>query len=635
MARTELPSLSDGNKLYLYDLLKREIGTGRQTFLPRVEEALATDRMTGKDLGFDDTRALMEALGEAVALTVFKGGRVYATLQPMPAWDEALAAAEAPKAAGGSGKPWKRKRGAKALKPQRPRRVKRDEDAGAAVDAVAGEEAADARTNPLTAEAVVVGDTPSEADVAVEATVVVEAAPKADVVADAAPAGTPADGADASEAAQVPVADDSTLQEAGAAEDADDGATAAAGASETPAIALTITYDPTTGRTGETVLVAEGVREGSRSAAAPQDGGAGADEPSAAPAQPERAADPTPDAAPRPEEPVRAAAAPIESNAARASARGGASGRTETRLAPGAEGLPTASRPTEPAPEARQDAPSPVNGPVTDSAPEDKRHPAPEPSQGADSHGSDPALSASPARESHVNAGEPGDASSPSAGKGADSRADAPRPVCPNTVPTRQALASYPRDFATEVHIPSALLAALTQIMPLHANVADELSRDFRAARGLGEVRGTRARAVFPLRFDGGGRAVAVAIKRTPQAMRPWAVNFIDRIEDTALAQVDIEGLPLVSPAEAAIRELAMRAYLDPEALDRLARAAWPAIWDADALRAQLAFALRETELAAGPLPTGLYTSEGSPLLAAFEATGEDIPWRLTGPAAD
>lgn len=624
MARTELPSLSDGNKLYLYDLLKREIGTGRQTFLPRVEEALATDRMTGKDLGFDDTRALMEALGEAVALTVFKGGRVYATLQPMPAWDEALAAAEAPKAAGGSGKPWKRKRGAKALKPQRPRRVKRDEDAGAAVDAVAGEEAADARTNPLAAEPAVAGDAPSEEALVVEAGVAVGAAPEAEVKADAGPVGARADGADASEAAQAPVADGSAPQDVDAADDADDGVAAAAAAPETPAIALTITYDPTTGRTGETVLVAEGVRERSRGDGALQDEGIGADEPGAA----------APDLTPGPGEPARATSAPIESDAVSAAARGGAGGRTEAKLAPGAESLPTALRPTDPAPEARQDAPSPVNGPVTDSAPEDKRAPAPEPSQGSGSRGSDPILSASPARESHVNAGERGDASSPSAGKAAGGRAGAPRPVCPDTVPTRQALASYPRDFATEVHIPSALLAALTQIMPLHANVADELSRDFRAARGLGEVRGTRARAVFPLRFDGGGRAVAVAIKRTPQAMRPWAVNFIDRIEDTALAQVDIEGLPLVSPAEEAVRELAMRAYLDPEALDRLARAAWPAIWDVEALRAQLAFALRKAELAAGPFPTGLYTSEGSPLLAAFEATGEDIPWRLTGPAA-
>lgn len=628
MARTELPSLSDGNKLYLYDLLKREIGTGRQTFLPRVEEALATDRMTGKDLGFDDTRALMEALGEAVALTVFKGGRVYATLQPMPAWDEALAAAEAPKAAGGSGKPWKRKRGAKALKPQRPRRVKRDGDAGAAVDAAAGEEVSDARTNPLAAEPAVAGGAPSEEAVAIEtvpeAEVEAEAAPEAEVEADAGPVVARADGTDASEAAQAPVADGSTPQDVDAADDADDGVTAAAAAPETPAIALTITYDPTTGHTGETVLVAEGVREGPRDDGALQDEGIGADGPGAA----------APDVTPRPGEPTRAAAAPIESNAVSAAARGGAGGRTEAKLAPGAESLPTALRPTEPAPEARQDAPSPVNGPVTNSAPEDKRAPAPEPSQGSGSRGSDPVLSASPARESHVNAGERGDASSPSAGKAAGGRAGVPRPVCPDTVPTRQALASYPRDFATEVHIPSALLAALTQIMPLHANVADELSRDFRAARGLGEVRGTRARAVFPLRFDGGGRAVAVAIKRTPQAMRPWAVNFIDRIEDTALAQVDVEGLPLVSPAEEAVRELAMRAYLDPEALDRLARVAWPAIWDVEALRAQLAFALRKAELAAGPFPTGLYTPEGSPLLAAFEATGEDIPWRLTGPAA-
>ena len=57
------PQLSAANKLYLYALLSRELGCGKQTFATRVEEALASDRMTSDDLGFTDTRALLDALG--------------------------------------------------------------------------------------------------------------------------------------------------------------------------------------------------------------------------------------------------------------------------------------------------------------------------------------------------------------------------------------------------------------------------------------------------------------------------------------------------------------------------------------------------------------------------------------------
>lgn len=534
MARTEPPSLSDGNKLYLYDLLKREIGTGRQTFLPRIEEALAGERLTGGDLGFDDTRALMEALGETVSLTVFKGGRVYATVRPMPAWDEALAAAAAPRTAGAAGRPWKRKRGATALKPQRPRRVKRDEAATADAGADAGNDPARVLED-VPADAPIQADARGGSEAASEearaespAAGRSEPAPTGDAGVPEPPASSERTGSGgvpraASEAGRG----GDVAEEAGHGDgDAPAGQAATEVAPGRPPISLTVTYDPETDRAGETVLAAEEAA-GRDAVASPSDGPA----------------------------------------------------------------------------DGRRDA-----GPVPPPAPE----PGPRP--------------AAPRPGAAIGDGAAGDPD-------ARARRHAPRPVCLDTVPSKQALASYPRDFATEVHIPGPLQAALAQIMPLNANVADELSRDFRAARGLGEVRGTRARAVFPLRFDGGGRAVAVAIKRTPQAMRPWAVNFIDRIEDTALARVGVEGLPLLSPAEAAIRELAMRAYLDPAALERLARGAWPPVWDADAFRAQLAFALRETELAADSFPTGLHTSTGSALLAAFEETGEDIPWRLTGPS--
>ncbi|WP_329739608.1 hypothetical protein [Enorma massiliensis] len=129
MSSQQQPQLSQGNRMYLYRMLKAAIGTGRQTFITQIEEALAADGLAAEDMGFADARALMEALGDMVTLTVFKGGRVYATLVAQPEWDEALESADdSPKPAGGksAGKPWKRKKGARGLKPVRPRIVPRE-----------------------------------------------------------------------------------------------------------------------------------------------------------------------------------------------------------------------------------------------------------------------------------------------------------------------------------------------------------------------------------------------------------------------------------------------------------------------------------------------------------------------------
>lgn len=146
---TPRPSLSSGNLIYLYDLLKREIGCGKQTFITAVEQALETDRMTAADLGFADTRSLLEALAPFVKLTVFKGGRVYATIMAQPEWDEALAAAPAGKVAKGGDKPWKRKKANKALKPVRPKRVKRVEPIAAPAEATGASKTADAEAAPV------------------------------------------------------------------------------------------------------------------------------------------------------------------------------------------------------------------------------------------------------------------------------------------------------------------------------------------------------------------------------------------------------------------------------------------------------------------------------------------------------
>lgn len=130
MSRTIVrPTLSLGNHIYLYRLLRDAIGCGKQTFMTQVEEALAAGDMTAYDLGFESTRELLEELNDCIKLTVFKGGRLYATVIANEAWDAALAKGEdKPKTAKGAKQSYKKKkRGKKDLKAVRPKHVKRPE----------------------------------------------------------------------------------------------------------------------------------------------------------------------------------------------------------------------------------------------------------------------------------------------------------------------------------------------------------------------------------------------------------------------------------------------------------------------------------------------------------------------------
>ena len=129
------PTLSLGNHIYLYRLLRDAIGCGKQTFMTQVEEALAAGDMTAYDLGFESTRELLEELDDCIKLTVFKGGRLYATVIANEAWDTALAKGEdKPKAAKGAKQSYKKKkRGEKDLKAVRPKHVKRPEPEAEAV----------------------------------------------------------------------------------------------------------------------------------------------------------------------------------------------------------------------------------------------------------------------------------------------------------------------------------------------------------------------------------------------------------------------------------------------------------------------------------------------------------------------
>lgn len=244
--KVQAPQLTPNNRIYLYQLLSRELGCGKQTFMPAVEEALARDRMTSDDLGFESTRALLEALEEFVKLTVFKGGRIYATVMAQPAWDEALAALESGKAkdAGGpSNKPWKRKKADKTLKPVRPKRMKRPEPAPEP-EPIAKTEAVESPALPGAA-----------AQTRAEETEATSENTNADAVniPEDAPATETAEAAETVEVVEV-VETTGIHEEASLTEPDDACACVEGGPQPSPAVSLTVTYDPYSGIDRETKL---------------------------------------------------------------------------------------------------------------------------------------------------------------------------------------------------------------------------------------------------------------------------------------------------------------------------------------------------------------------------------------------
>lgn len=247
--KVQAPQLTPNNRIYLYQLLSRELGCGKQTFMPAVEEALARDRMTSDDLGFESTRALLEALEEFVKLTVFKGGRIYATVMAQPAWDEALAALESGKAkdAGGpSNKPWKRKKADKTLKPVRPKRMKRPEPAPEP-EPIAKTEAVESPALPGAA-----------AQTRAEETEATSENTNADAVniPEDAPATETAEAAETVETVEtVEVVETTRIHEEASLTEPDDACAGAEGNPQpSPAVSLTVTYDPYSGIDRETKL---------------------------------------------------------------------------------------------------------------------------------------------------------------------------------------------------------------------------------------------------------------------------------------------------------------------------------------------------------------------------------------------
>lgn len=123
-----MAKITAGNALYLYRLLGRELGVGKQTSMARVAEVLEADGIWPEDLGYADVRALCEALTDFAKVTAFKKGQVFVTVMRNEELDRMLERAGEPTAAekaASKGKPWKHRKGAKAVKPQKPRHVEK------------------------------------------------------------------------------------------------------------------------------------------------------------------------------------------------------------------------------------------------------------------------------------------------------------------------------------------------------------------------------------------------------------------------------------------------------------------------------------------------------------------------------
>lgn len=244
------PTLSLGNHIYLYRLLRDAIGCGKQTFMTQVEEALAAGDMAAYELGFESTRELLEELDDCIKLTVFKGGRLYATVIANEAWDAALAKGEdKPKAAKGAKQSYKKKkRGEKDLKAVRPKHVKRPEPEPVA------EVAPEPEPEPEIEAAI---EVTAEAETEITATTDPKVISEQEATAELneAPKSTTEEATDQPE---TPAFQNSDVfgDEAEDDQSDDQGATESTPEPETPepAISLTVVYDPENANAGITTM---------------------------------------------------------------------------------------------------------------------------------------------------------------------------------------------------------------------------------------------------------------------------------------------------------------------------------------------------------------------------------------------
>lgn len=477
---TSAPALTPGNVIYLYGVLRDAIGVGKQTFITHVEAALADRRLTADDLGFDSTQALLEALGDGVKLTIFKGGRLYATVVAQPDWDAALeAASKKPdqKSTVKGNKPWKRKKGNKAIKPCCPKRVKREKqpdpqpevpeplgavsDAGVPAPQTAAEEPESVEEPKLRNGNFSFDDT---VEPAVDASLA-----KIDFVQDEGSAEPPAG------------------QEDPATPD------------DAPSIAVVVTYDPYTGNEEETVLTSTPGATGAAAASQPDVFiGQAAMCPPPAPKQENATKNDIPTGS------KRAARTASETHANMAVGPQPASKSPRVAAAAPKPADASASIPVA------VPASDPVLATAPDSTPATVLDPAP---------ASTPATVSDP-----VLATVPAPISTPPCASASETK--------PMSTPAPKLPADLPVDFTSEVYCPAKILHELTLLYPLGADVLGIIGEYFQLACDRGDIEANRRRATFPIRYlEGRTRITALIrlVRRTPSAMGPlWAIDAVD-----------------------------------------------------------------------------------------------------------
>lgn len=564
MARTvDTPTLTQNNRIYLYRLLSHELGCGKQVFLPTVEGTLAGDRMTAEDLGYESTRALLEALDEFVKLTIFKGGRIYATVIAQPVWDEALAALESGSSAksdGGSkaGKPWKRKKADKALKPVRPKRVKRPEpacdaavpEAPESAKGTASAQAVPENTAQISTDQETVAE-PERATAAQETSSGAERTPAHqdaltepkriadertsptgavhDKVAPSDPAGTeqstdaPGKPAGTGRLAPEQAAQETVVEQAAADGAAPDGTNEAADdpeqtsphdaalTSPAPAISLTVTYDPYSGVDREVKLESHPVTVPDAAAA---DRANGVQAPGAATHASD--ADAASDAhASSPAIAQKVSPKPPVQDEKETHISGGHAAAATPTSDPNDAGAAPASASHEPVHEStctHTPADSDEqNAPHSDEAPAPCHADAPSSSVTHASRSASQDL----AREATAAASPASCANEPSS---------QPAPLDPKV------LATYPKDFAAEVYPPSDAIADLCELLPYGTEVFTLLAEDYERARKLELVSGTRARATFPLRIQHANSVepIRITLKKRSGSGLKWELCAIE-----------------------------------------------------------------------------------------------------------
>lgn len=82
-----MPRITPGNRLYFYQLLSQEFGTGRQVPLSDVERLFAAHDLDPQD---DNCSSVRDVLVNFVRLTIFKRGRIYVTLLADETYDDVL-----------------------------------------------------------------------------------------------------------------------------------------------------------------------------------------------------------------------------------------------------------------------------------------------------------------------------------------------------------------------------------------------------------------------------------------------------------------------------------------------------------------------------------------------------------------